>query len=96
MMGFIRQSTLPWLAILGTMALAAYLLDQQGRLWICPCGRVLLWAGDIWSADNSQHIFDPYSFTHLLHGFVFFGVAAWLLPRIGFGWQMGFRCHCAG
>lgn len=87
-MGFLRKGALPWLAMLGTMAVAAYLLDQQGRLWICSCGRVLLWAGDIWSADNSQHIFDPYSFTHILHGFVFLGVAAWLLPRLAFGWQM--------
>jgi hypothetical protein len=80
---------LPALAILVTSGLAAYLLDQQGRLWICSCGRVLLWAGDIWSADNSQHLFDPYSFTHTLHGFVFFWVAAWLLPHLSFGWQMG-------
>lgn len=71
-----------------TCALAAFLLDQQGRLWICACGRVLVWAGDIWSADNSQHLFDPYSFTHILHGFVFFWVAAWLWPRLAFSWQL--------
>lgn len=84
----IYKTNLAWLAILATCALAAYLLDQQGRLWICACGRVLVWAGDIWSADNSQHLFDPYSFTHLLHGFVFFWVAAWLWPRLAFGWQL--------
>lgn len=84
----INKTNLAWLAILATCALAAYLLDQQGRLWICACGRVLLWAGDIWSADNSQHLFDPYSFTHLLHGFVFFWVVAWLWPRLDFGWQL--------
>lgn len=78
----------PWLAILVTCAAAAFLLDQQGRLWICKCGRVKLWAGDIWSADNSQHLFDPYSFTHILHGFIFFWVASWLLPRLHFGWQL--------
>lgn len=87
-MKLINKGYLPWLAILITCALAAYLLDQQGRLWICACGRVLVWAGDIWSADNSQHLFDPYSFTHLLHGFVFFWVAAWLLPRLAFSWQL--------
>ena len=84
----INKTSLAWLAILFTCALAAYLLDQQGRLWICACGRVLVWAGDIWSADNSQHLFDPYSFTHLLHGFVFFWVAAWLWPRLDFQWQL--------
>ena len=78
---------LPWLLILVTCAVAALLLDQQGRLWICKCGRVDLWAGDIWSADNSQHVADPYSFTHILHGFVFFWVLNWLLPQLAFGWQ---------
>lgn len=78
----------PWLAIIITCAVAAFLLDQQGRLWICKCGRVDLWAGDIWSADNSQHIFDPYSFTHLLHGFAFFWLLHWLWPQLAFGWQL--------
>ncbi|MEZ4663085.1 MAG: DUF2585 family protein [Caldilineaceae bacterium] len=78
----------PWVAILATLALAAFLLDQQGRLWICQCGRVDLWAGDIWSEDNSQHILDPYSFTHILHGFIFFWGIAWLWPRLAFGWQL--------
>ena len=78
----------PWLAIILTCTLAALLLQLQGRLWICQCGRVDLWAGDIWSADNSQHLLDPYSFTHILHGFIFFWVASWLLPKLDFGWQM--------
>ena len=78
----------PWLAIILTCTLAALLLQLQGRLWICQCGRVDLWAGDIWSADNAQHLLDPYSFTHILHGFIFFWVASWLLPRLDFGWQM--------
>lgn len=87
-MKLIDKNYLPGLAMVATCALAAYLLDQQGRLWVCSCGRVLLWAGDIWSSDNSQHLFDPYSFTHILHGFVFFWVAAWLLPKLSFGWQL--------
>ena len=78
----------PWLAIILTCTLAALLLQLQGRLWICQCGRVDLWAGDIWSADNSQHLLDPYSFTHILHGFIFFWVTSWLLPRLDLGWQM--------
>ncbi len=78
---------LPWLGILVTCAVAVLLLDEQGRLWICKCGRVDLWAGDIWSADNSQHLLDPYSFTHILHGFVFFWVLNWLWPQLAFGWQ---------
>lgn len=51
-------------------------------MWICSCGRVTIWVGQVCSSDNSQHIFDPYSFTHVLHGFLFFWLIAWLLPRL--------------
>ncbi len=65
----------------------ALLLRAQGRLWICACGTVQLWAGNIWSADNSQHLFDPYTFTHILHGFVFCGVLVLLFRRVNFAWR---------
>jgi hypothetical protein len=50
----------------------------------------LLWAGDVWSSDNSQHWLDPYSFTHILHGFFFFWLIVGLLPRLSFAWQLWF------
>jgi len=74
---------------MATVAVVAALqLRRQGRLWWCECGRVLVWAGDAWGADNSQHLFDPYSFTHVLHGFVFCGLLAWVLPRVGWEWRL--------
>ncbi len=78
----------PSLAIVAVILLTAYQLHNQGRLWRCSCGYVLLWSGNIWSADNSQHLFDPYSFTHLLHGFVFCGLLAWSVPRLSSGWRL--------
>ncbi len=78
----------PWLAIAAILLLTALLLRIQGRLWICRCGYVLLWSGDIKSSDNSQHIFDPYSFTHILHGFIFAGLLAWGLPRLKWQWRL--------
>jgi len=65
-----------------------FMLQQQGRLWICDCGRVYLWVGDIWSSDNSQHIFDPYSFSHVLHGVMSWAILMWLLPRLSLSWQL--------
>ena len=64
------------------LAATAALLRWQGRLWACACGRVLLWTSDAWSGDTSQHLFDPYAFTHVLHGVVFCGLLAWALPRV--------------
>ncbi len=83
-----KQNRWAWLTILAILAVAVYMLYRQGRLWICECGQIYLWAGDIWSSDNSQHLFDPYAFTHLLHGVVFFWLLAWLLPRVPLAWRL--------
>ena len=72
----------PWLLILATFGAAAILLRLEGRLWICSCGRILIWVGQVCSSDNSQHLFDPYSFTHVLHGFLFCWLIAWLVPPL--------------
>jgi len=73
----------PWAAGLAALlALTAALLRWQGRLWVCDCGRVLFWTGEAWGGDTSQHLFDPYSFTHVLHGVVFAGLLALALPRV--------------
>jgi len=59
------------------LAATAVLLHAEGRLWICSCG-LHFWAGDTCSANNSQQFLDPYSFTHVLHGVVYF----WLLALV--------------
>lgn len=67
---------------------AAALLRLEGRLWICSCGKLLIWVGQVCSSNNSQHFFDPYSFTHVLHGFLLFWLIAWLVPRLESSWQL--------
>jgi hypothetical protein len=79
---------LPWFAILVVLAGTAYQLHSQGRLWWCSCDYLLLWSGDPWSSNNSQHLLDPYSFTHLLHGFVLCGLLALIVPRLSAVWQL--------
>jgi hypothetical protein len=79
---------LPWLAIVVVLVGTALLLRSQGRLWWCSCDYLLLWSGDPWSSDNSQHLLDPYSFTHLLHGFVLCGLLALIVPRLSTVWQL--------
>jgi hypothetical protein len=63
-------------------------LRLQGRLWTCSCGYVLFWAQNINSADNSQHLFDPYTFTHLIHGFLFAGLVHFLWPKLTEIWNL--------
>jgi hypothetical protein len=78
----------PLLALVTVLVAAAFQLRNQGRSWWCSCGQPFLWAGDIWSSHNSQHLLDPYAFTHLLHGFAFFWFLSWSLPRISPLWQL--------
>jgi hypothetical protein len=64
------------------------LLWAQGRLAVCACGYFQIWTSDTCSANNSQQLFDPYSFTHLLHGFLFFWLAMLLFKRFTTSWQI--------
>ncbi len=71
------------------LALTAILLRVQGRLWICACGEVYLWSGEIQSQHNSQHFFDPYTFTHVLHGLAIFWILLPLISRVRIEYLMG-------
>ena len=52
----------------------------MGRRWWCACGEPTLWVSDTFARHNSQHLLDPYSATHFLHGIMFYALV-WTLAR---------------
>jgi hypothetical protein len=83
-----RLGVLQIIAIGLVLLLMVVSLRAEGRMFLCTCGHFALWTSDTCSSNTSQQLLDPYSFTHVLHGFLFFWLIALLVRRMTSGWQV--------
>ena len=69
-----------WLIVFAILAAAGAILLLMGRRPICTCGSIELWVGSRDSPRTSQMLADWYSFSHIVHGLLFYA-ALWLVAR---------------
>src|SRR5215207_3730237 len=66
---------------------AFVVLNFQGRVWWCQAGDLSPWSWQVLSQNNSQHLIDPYSFTHILHGVLEFWLIGLLFRKVPLAWR---------
>jgi hypothetical protein len=88
---------------LGIPVLLAFqiaVLLAMGRPPICTCGTIRLWENSPLSPETSQQLFDWYTFSHLVHGFLFYGairlvfrsrLSVWQALLIAMGIEIGWE-----
>ncbi|HEY4526218.1 MAG TPA: DUF2585 family protein [Candidatus Paceibacterota bacterium] len=79
---FWGQHKLDILLFLAIIALTAGIELWMGRSLLGPDGRFGWWDGDIWSSENSQRVADAYSFSHIIHGILFYAFLWWVARKM--------------
>ena len=88
-----RQGAAParrveFIAVAVIVLLTGLLERQMGRPLTYRNGPVRVWSGDVSSDQNSQQATDPYTFTHVTHGALFYGVSSVLMPSASLGLRL--------
>ncbi|HVE55392.1 MAG TPA: DUF2585 family protein [Pyrinomonadaceae bacterium] len=85
---FSKQNFLPLILSVAAAILMVILLYTQGRIWWCKLGDYAIYVNEAWnSSHTSQHFLDPYTFTHVLHGVLFFWLASLIFSKFSGAWQ---------
>ncbi len=83
-----KQNYLPLVLSVAVSILMVVLLYFQGRFWWCKLGDYAIYVNEAWnSSHTSQHFLDPYTFTHILHGVLFFWLAGLIFPKLSAAWK---------
>lgn len=84
-----KNLILPLSAVFISIFLMTFWLWFDGRVWWCKLGDYAIYINEAWnSSHTSQHLLDPYTFTHVLHGVMFFWLINLLFNKHSFSWQL--------
>lgn len=86
-----RDTALAVIVSAAIIVVTALILNGLGHPWICTCGYLKFWHGVTVSSENSQHLFDWYTPSHIIHGILFY-FGLWLIAR---RWPVGIRVTIA-
>jgi hypothetical protein len=75
-------------AALLLLGLQAFVLHLFGQPTIAADGTIKLWEGVVQGVGNSQHLSDWYTFSHVIHGLIFYAVLRWLFPQFTLGQRL--------
>ena len=79
---------IPWTISVVVFALTVIILRVLGRIWWCKYGDYAIYINDAWNSPHtSQHFLDPYSFTHILHGILFFWLTLLIFRKLSPAWR---------
>lgn len=85
-----RRHLLLGLGLIALIILVQVIVERlMGRVWICECGVVKFWEGEVHSSGNSQQIADWYTPSHIIHGFLFYGLGFLILRRAPLSLRLG-------
>ena len=83
-----KTNYLPLVLSLAAGVLMIALLYLMGRLWWCKLGDYAVYVNEAWnSSHTSQHFLDPYTFTHVLHGVLFFWLTGLIFSKLQPAWR---------
>lgn len=83
-----EMPVLPIALSVAATGLMVVLLYGQGRVWWCKFGDFAIYVNEAWnSSHTSQHLLDPYTFTHVLHGVLFFWIAGLVFSKLSMWWR---------